>query len=117
MIRVDGDVRRINVPAMQRKDVHAMVYDIMNDKQRKAYEEDLETDFLFEIPGLARFRVEAFNQNRGADAVFRTVPTKILPLEQLNCPRIFVGIASYRCGLVLVTGLPVRQVHHRGGDD
>jgi twitching motility protein PilT len=104
MIRVDGDVRRINVPALPHKDVHNMVYDIMNDKQRKAYEEFLETDFSFEIPGLARFRVNAFNHNRGAGAVFRTIPTKILSLEQLNCPRIFTDIAFYPRGLVLVTG-------------
>ncbi|MBA2408330.1 MAG: PilT/PilU family type 4a pilus ATPase [Gammaproteobacteria bacterium] len=104
MIRVDGDVRRINVPAMQHKDVHDMLYDIMNDKQRKAYEEFIETDFSFEIPGLARFRVNAFNQNRGAGAVFRTIPTKILTLEQLACPGIFADISSYPRGLVLVTG-------------
>jgi twitching motility protein PilT len=104
MIRVDGDVRRINVPAMQHKDVHNMVYDIMNDKQRKTYEEFMETDFSFEIPGLVRFRVNAFNQSRGAGAVFRTIPTKILSLEQLNCPPIFVDIVSYPRGLVLVTG-------------
>ena len=104
MIRVDGDVRRINVPAMEHKDVHDMVYDIMNDKQRKQYEEFLETDFSFEIPGLARFRVNAFMQNRGAGAVFRTIPTKILTLEELSCPRIFEDIASYPRGIVLVTG-------------
>ena len=69
MIRVDGDVKRINMPALSHKEVHAMVYDIMNDKQRKAYEEFFETDFSFEIPKLARFRVNAFNQNRGAGAV------------------------------------------------
>ncbi|MGI8738602.1 MAG: type IV pilus twitching motility protein PilT [Gammaproteobacteria bacterium] len=104
MIRVDGDVRRINVPAMQHKDVHEMIYDIMNDKQRKAYEEFMETDFSFEIPALARFRVNAFNQNRGAGAVFRTIPTKILTLEQLGCPGIFADISAYPRGLVLVTG-------------
>ncbi len=104
MIRVDSDVRRINVPAMQRKEVHAMVYDIMNDKQHKAYEEHMETDSSFEISGLARFRVNAFNQNRGAGAVLRTIRTKILSLEQLNCLRIFVDIALYPRGLVLVTG-------------
>src|SRR5680860_1458636 len=108
MIRVDGDVRRINVPAMQHKDVHDMIYDIMNDKQRKAYDEFMETDFSFEIPGLARFRVNAFNQNRGAGAVFRTIPTKILTLEQLGCPGIFVDISAYPRGLVLVTGPTVR---------
>ncbi len=104
MIRVDGDVRRINVPAMEHKDVHSMVYDIMNDKQRKDYEEYLETDFSFEIKGLARFRVNAFNHNRGAGAVFRTIPSKILSLEELNCPPIFKEIAENPRGLVLVTG-------------
>ncbi len=104
MIRVDGDVRRINVPALEHKDVHDMVYDIMNDKQRKDYEEYLETDFSFEIPGLARFRVNAFNQNRGAGAVFRTIPSKILTLEDLKCPPIFKDIADYPRGVVLVTG-------------
>ncbi|RME35128.1 MAG: type IV pilus twitching motility protein PilT [Gammaproteobacteria bacterium] len=104
MIRVDGDVRRINVPALEHKDVHDMVYDIMNDKQRKDYEEYLETDFSFEIPGLARFRVNAFNQNRGAGAVFRTIPSKILTLEDLKCPPIFKDISDYPRGVVLVTG-------------
>ena len=104
MIRVDGDVRRINVPAMEHRQVHEMVYDIMNDKQRKDYEEFLETDFSFEIPGLARFRVNAFIQNRGAGAVFRTIPSKILTLEDLQCPKIFAEISSYPRGLVLVTG-------------
>jgi twitching motility protein PilT len=104
MIRVDGEVRRINVPPMEHKDVHAMIYDIMNDKQRKDYEEFLETDFSFEISGLARFRVNAFNHNRGAGAVFRTIPSKILTLEQLAAPKIFESISGYPRGLVLVTG-------------
>ncbi|HZZ94174.1 MAG TPA: type IV pilus twitching motility protein PilT [Usitatibacter sp.] len=104
MIRVHGDVRRINVPALEHKDVHGMVYDIMNDSQRKVYEETLECDFSFEIPNLARFRVNAFNQNRGAGAVFRTIPSKVLTLEELNAPRIFAEIANQPRGLVLVTG-------------
>ena len=104
MIRVDGDVRRINVPVMEHKQVHSMVYDIMNDKQRKDFEEFLETDFSFEIPGLARFRVNAFNQSRGAGAVFRTIPTNILTLEELECPNIFSEISTYPRGIVLVTG-------------
>ncbi len=104
MIRVDGDVRRINVPAMEHKDVHDLVYDIMNDKQRKDYEEFLECDFSFEIPGLARFRVNAFNQNRGAGAVFRTIPSEILTLEDLNAPKIFKEISEIPRGVVLVTG-------------
>ncbi len=104
MIRVDGDVRRINVPSLDHKDVHDMVYDIMNDKQRKDFEEFLECDFSFEVPKLARFRVNAFNQNRGAGAVFRTIPSEILSLEQLNAPAIFKDISDYPRGVVLVTG-------------
>jgi twitching motility protein PilT len=104
MIRVHGDVRRINVPPLEHKDVHGMVYDIMNDSQRKVYEETLEVDFSFEIPNLARFRVNAFNQNRGAGAVFRTIPSKVLTLEELNAPKIFAEISAQPRGLVLVTG-------------
>ncbi|MGL6041505.1 MAG: type IV pilus twitching motility protein PilT [Deefgea sp.] len=104
MIRVHGDVRRINLPAMEHKDVHDMVYDIMNDGQRKIYEDTLECDFSFEIPNLARFRVNAFVQNRGAGAVFRTIPSKVLSLEELGCPKIFQDIAQNPRGLVLVTG-------------
>ncbi len=104
MIRVDGDVRRINLPPMEHKDVHGLVYDIMNDKQRKDYEEFLECDFSFEIPGLARFRVNAFNQQRGAGAVFRTIPSDIKSLEDLNAPKIFKEISDYPRGVVLVTG-------------
>ena len=104
MIRVHGDVRRINLPALAHKDVHGMVYDIMNDQQRKQYEEFLETDFSFEIPNLARFRVNAFNQNRGAAAVFRVIPSKVLTLDELNCPKIFKEISNQPRGIVLVTG-------------
>jgi twitching motility protein PilT len=104
MIRVDGDVKRINVPAMDHTEVHDMIYEIMNDKQRKDFEEFLETDFSFEIPNLARFRVNAFNHNRGAGAVFRTIPSEILTLEQLNAPKMFQDIADTPRGVVLVTG-------------
>lgn len=104
MIRVHGDVRKINVPAMDHSQVHDMVYDIMNDGQRKVYEESLECDFSFEIPNLARFRVNAFNHNRGSGAVFRTIPSTILTLEQLNCPAIFKEIANTPRGICLVTG-------------
>ncbi|MBQ0719646.1 MAG: type IV pilus twitching motility protein PilT [Gammaproteobacteria bacterium] len=104
MIRVDGDIRRINLPAMEHKDVHSLIYEIMNDKQRRDYEEFLETDFSFEVPGVARFRVNAFNQNRGAGAVFRTIPSTVLTLEDLGFGQIFRDIASLPRGLVLVTG-------------
>jgi twitching motility protein PilT len=104
MIRVHGDVRRINLPPLEHKDVHGMIYDIMNDGQRKQYEEMLECDFSFAIPGLARFRVNAYNQERGASAVMRTIPSKILSLEELNAPKIFADLAMKPRGLVLVTG-------------
>ncbi|MEI6894765.1 MAG: type IV pilus twitching motility protein PilT [Colwellia sp.] len=103
-IRVDGDVRKLNIPAFDAKDVNALVYDIMNDRQRKEYEENLEVDFSFEVPNLARFRVNAFNQNRGPAAVFRTIPSKILSLDDLGCPEIFREISNTPRGLVLVTG-------------
>jgi len=104
MIRVDGDIRRINIPDLDHKEVHALIYDIMNDKQRKDYEEFLETDFSFELPGVARFRVNAFNQERGAAAVFRTIPSEVLTLEDLNAPKFFEELCKKPRGLVLVTG-------------
>src|SRR5574343_292933 len=104
MIRVDGDVRRINLPPMEHKQVHGLIYDIMNDKQRKDYEEFLETDFSFEVPGVARFRVNAFNQNRGAGAVFRTIPSRVLSMEDLGMGEVFKKISDVPRGLVLVTG-------------
>lgn len=104
LIRVDGDIRRINLPAMNHKEVHALIYDIMNDKQRKDFEEFLETDFSFEVPGVARFRVNAFNHNRGAGAVFRTIPTKVLTMDDLGMGQVFKDISDNPRGLVLVTG-------------
>jgi twitching motility protein PilT len=104
MIRVHGDVRRINLPPMEHKDVHGMIYDIMNDVQRKTYEESLECDFSFAIPNLARFRVNAFIQDRGAGGVFRTIPSKVQTLEELQAPKIFAEISSKPRGIVLVTG-------------
>ncbi|WP_305909309.1 type IV pilus twitching motility protein PilT [Methylomarinum sp. Ch1-1] len=104
MIRVDGDIRRINIPALDHKEVHALIYDIMNDKQRRDYEEFLETDFSFALPNVARFRVNAFNQERGAGAVFRTIPSEVLSLEQLNAPKFFAEVCKKPRGLILVTG-------------
>lgn len=104
MIRVDGDLRKLNVPALDHSEVIKIIYDIMNDKQRKEYEEHWELDFSFEMANIARFRVNVFNQARGAAAVFRVIPSKILSLDDLNLPPIFTEMASYPKGLVLVTG-------------
>ena len=104
MIRVHGDIRRINLPPMEHEDVHAMVYDIMSDAQRKTYEENLECDFSFAVPNLARFRVNAFVQQRGAAAAFRTIPAKVLSLEELNAPKVFAEMTNRPRGLILCTG-------------
>ncbi|MEH6468066.1 MAG: type IV pilus twitching motility protein PilT [Porticoccus sp.] len=104
MIRIDGDMRRVNLPPMEHKEVHSLIYEIMNDKQRRDYEEFLETDFSFEVPGVARFRVNAFNQNRGPAAVFRTIPSRVLTLEDLGFGQVFRDLSMLPRGLVLVTG-------------
>ncbi|WP_299235476.1 type IV pilus twitching motility protein PilT [uncultured Halomonas sp.] len=104
MIRVDGDIRRLNVPAMEDREVRKLIYDIMADRQRRDYEEYFETDFSFEVPGISRFRVNAFNQARGAGAVFRTIPTEVLTLEDLGMGQTFRQLSMLPRGLVLVTG-------------
>src|SRR5437660_10534590 len=103
LIRVHGDIRRINLPPMEHEDVHAMVYDIMSDAQRKTYEELLECDFSFGIPNLARFRVNAYNQERGAAVAFRTIPSKVLSLEALPTPTLFPQMTNNRRGSILHT--------------
>nr|WP_136250369.1 type IV pilus twitching motility protein PilT [Ningiella ruwaisensis] len=104
IIRVDGEMRRLNIDSLDHKAVHSLIYDIMNDRQRKEYEENLEVDFSFEIPELSRFRVNAFNQNRGAAAVLRTIPSKVLTLDELGAPEIFKKIINQPTGIILVTG-------------
>jgi len=104
ILRKDGDIQRIDSPSLGAEDLQEMVYDIMNDEQRRGFESDLEADFSFEIPGIARFRANVFQQNRGISAVFRTIPSSILSLEDLDTPPIFKDISSFPRGLVLVTG-------------
>jgi len=104
MIRIDGDLQKMKSPPLLQKEVLSLIYGVMNDKQRNEYEEYLELDFSFEIADLARFRVNTFNQSRGAAAVFRVIPDKISSMEDLQLPPIFIDIASYPRGLVLVTG-------------
>ena len=104
LIRIDGDIRRIKVDPLSSNLVHDMIYDIMLDSQRKEFEERWETDFAFEIPNVARFRVNAFNQARGPGAAFRTIPTEVLTLEAISAPPIFRTLSDLHRGLVLVTG-------------
>ena len=104
MLRVNGDLKKFDLPALSKEEVHALVYDIMNDSHRKTFEESLECDFSFEMGGLARFRVNVFMQRKGEAAVFRTIPTKILTLEQLGMPAILKQLCEKEKGLILVTG-------------
>lgn len=104
MIRVHGDIRRINLPELTAEETGSMIFSVMNDLQRRNYQQDLETDFSFDIPNVSRFRVNAYHTERGPAAVFRTIPSEVLTLEQLNAPRIFEKIADTPRGLVLVTG-------------
>lgn len=104
MFRINGEIKPINVDPLDNKTVHAMILDIMSDNQRKLYEEKLEIDFAYELPGEARFRVNAFNQDRGFAAVLRTIPSKVLSLDEINAPLSFKEIINIPRGLVLVTG-------------
>jgi twitching motility protein PilT len=104
MIRVDGDVRRINLPALDHQQVQALIDAIMNDTQRADFEKHLEIDFSFEVPGVARFRANAFNQSRGAGAVFRTIPAKVQSMDELGMGEVFRKMTDAPRGLVLVTG-------------
>jgi len=103
-LRIHGDIRKLDMLPLDHKSVHSMIYDIMSDSQRKEYEKTMDYDFSFEIPGVSRFRVNVFNQQSGAGAVFRTIPSKVLTLEQLKAPPIFKEFAMQTRGLVLVTG-------------
>ncbi|WP_240207100.1 type IV pilus twitching motility protein PilT [Vibrio sp. CyArs1] len=104
MVRIDGEVRKLGIPALEHSEVHKLVFDIMNDKQRSEYEEHLEIDFSFDVPDIGRFRVNAFNQSRGCSAVFRTIPSEVPTLAQIDAPDKFSKIAGLERGLVLVTG-------------
>lgn len=104
LLRIDGDVTRINAPAMNNDTVYDLIYGIMNDTQRRTFDAELEADFSVDVPGLSRFRVNAFHQNRGVGAVFRTIPNNIKSMDELGMPAIFRQMVSVPRGLVLVTG-------------
>jgi len=104
MLRVDGDLKKLDHPPLTKEQVHALVYDIMTDSQRKTFEESHECDFSFEMGAVARFRVNVFMQRKGEGAVFRTIPTKIVSLEELEMPPILKHLCDKEKGLILVTG-------------
>lgn len=104
MIRLHSEMKRLDHPALSRETVHDMIYDIMNDGQRKSFEERLELDFSFDMGAIGRFRVNVFMQQRGEGVVFRTIPSKILSIEQLGLPPILKRMTDKEKGLILVTG-------------
>jgi twitching motility protein PilT len=104
MLRVDGEIKKLDLPPLSQEEVHGLVFDIMSDVQRKTFQESLECDFSFELKGLARFRVNVFMQRNGEAAVFRTIPTKILSLEALGMPPVLKQLCEKKRGLILVTG-------------
>jgi twitching motility protein PilT len=104
MVRIYGEIKRIEIPPLTKEDLHVMLYDVLNDHQRKKFEEVNELDFSLELKGVARFRVNAFRQQRGDGVVFRVIPQKILSLEQLGLPKGLREVCQNERGLVLVTG-------------
>lgn len=104
IFRVDGELSRFDFPVLEHEDIAKMIASVMNDKQRLDYKENMETDFSFERSASARFRINAYMQERGAAAVFRVIPVDILSMETLNLPPVIKQIASLSQGLVLVTG-------------
>lgn len=104
MLRVDGDLERIDTPPFESVDLESAMRGIMNGRQREEYEELLEADFSFDVRGLARFRVNAFRQSRGPAAVFRTIPSEVPSMQALGMGGVFEAICQKPRGLAVVTG-------------
>ncbi|MCW8924654.1 MAG: type IV pilus twitching motility protein PilT [Xanthomonadales bacterium] len=104
MIRVDGDLRRLNLPALDNQQLTELLYSTMSDHQRRDFEANLEVDFSYAVPGLARFRVNCFHNDRGVGGAFRTIPMAVWTLEDIGAPPSFKEIINVPRGLVLVTG-------------
>lgn len=104
MIRVDGDLRRLNLPALDNQQLTELLYSTMSDQQRRDFEANLEVDYSYAVPGLARFRVNCFHHDRGVGGAFRTIPVAVCTLEDIGAPSSFKDIINVPRGLVLVTG-------------
>ncbi len=104
MVRIHGDMKRVEHPALTAEEVHHMVFDLMSDALRKQFQETNDADFSFELGNISRFRVNVFRTRRGEAAVFRTIPTKVLTMEELDLPPIMKEICNKEKGLVVVTG-------------
>tara|TARA_B110000902_G_scaffold91695_1_gene108915 strand:- start:94 stop:1224 length:1131 start_codon:yes stop_codon:yes gene_type:complete len=104
ILRIDGDLVRMDLPVLKPKQVAELIHEVLNEGQLKSLQEGVEIDFSFEIPEVARFRANVFNQNRGEAAVFRSIPAAIPTLSELGLGGIFKKLALLPRGLVLITG-------------
>lgn len=104
IMRIHGDMRMVDMPHLKAEEVHKFLYEILSDQQRKVFEESHEIDFSIDLKDIARFRVNAFVQNRGKSIVFRNIPTKIPSFQDLNLPPILAELTKKPKGLILVTG-------------
>jgi twitching motility protein PilT len=103
-VRIDGDIRRLDLEALSPEDARRLAYSVMNEKQKTRFENDLEVDFSIGVKSLARFRVNVFSQARGVGIVLRQIPNRVLTLQEIGAPQVFFSIANMRKGLVLLTG-------------
>src|ERR1700758_3768862 len=104
MLRIHGDLVRVDFPPLKNDDLKAMVYEIAPEGKIKHFEESLDVDFGYEVPDVARYRVNFFQQKYGISAAFRWIPTKILTIEELGLPVVLKKFALLKKGLILVTG-------------
>jgi twitching motility protein PilT len=104
LVRLRGEIVRLDLPALSGDDARASIYDILKDDQKRILEEFHDLDFAFELPGVSRFRANVFIQNRGHGAVFRVVPTSVKTLDELGMPKVLRDLAEKEKGLVVVTG-------------
>ena len=103
-VRIHGDIKRLKHDALSAEEVHNMVFDIMSDAQQREFQETNDIDFSFELGDIARFRVNLFRGRLGEAAVFRTIPTEVLTIEELGLPPILKDLSDKEKGLILVTG-------------
>src|SRR5436309_6507714 len=104
LLRINGEMVRLKMDPLSREDTLIGVRSVMTDTQRKTFEQRLDLDFAIDIVDVARFRANAFQQHRGAGAVFRVVPNTVVSLDQLGMPKVIKELARRDKGLVLVTG-------------
>ena len=103
IVRVNGQMKRVKTQDLSSEDIRSMLYSVMTEDQRAAYEKEMDLDFAISFGEKARFRVNAFNTRLGTAAVFRTIPSDIPTMEDLNLPKVVRRMATLEKGIVLIT--------------